>query len=83
MLEIFRRLNPFNHIVFILLYLAVQTLTHKPKLTEQKRLINALELAKEAVLEDLNHLERRNALATAEGELPGETRNHSPVGPSQ
>lgn len=51
------------YIVFVILYLAVQTLIRKPKLTEQERLINVLELAKEAVLEDLDHLERRKALA--------------------
>lgn len=51
------------YIVFALLYLAIQTLIHKPKLTEQERLINALEMAKEAVMEDLDHLERRKALA--------------------
>lgn len=51
------------YIVFALLYLAIQTVIHKPELTEQERLINVLELAKEAVLEDLDHLERRKALA--------------------
>jgi len=51
------------YIIFALLYLAIQTFIHKPKLTEQERLVNVLELAKEAVLEDLDHLERRKALA--------------------
>jgi hypothetical protein len=51
------------YIIFALLYLAIQTFIQKPKLTEQERLVNVLELAKEAVLEDLDHLERRKALA--------------------
>jgi hypothetical protein len=35
---------------------------HRPKLSEQERLINAMEIAKEVVLEDLDHRERRRAL---------------------
>lgn len=50
------------YITFILLYLGIQTFMHRPKLSMQERLINAMELAKEVVLEDLDHRERRRAL---------------------
>ncbi len=50
------------YIIFILLYLGIEAFVHRPRLTEQERLINALELAKEVVLEDLDHRERRRAL---------------------
>jgi len=50
------------YVVFILLYLVIENFVNKPRLTEQEKLINALELAKEVVLEDLDHLERRRAL---------------------
>ncbi|HUS76371.1 MAG TPA: hypothetical protein VMY43_10230 [Methanothrix sp.] len=50
------------YVVFILIYLIIENFVNKPRLTEQEKLINALELAKEVVLEDLDHLERRRAL---------------------
>jgi len=50
------------YITFILLYLGIQAFMHRPKLSEQERLINAMEIAKEVVLEDLDHRERRRAL---------------------
>ncbi len=50
------------YITFILLYLGIQAFMHRPNLSEQERLINAMELAKEVVLEDLDHRERRRAL---------------------
>ena len=50
------------YIVFVLLYLGIEALVLKPRFSEQERLINVLELAKEVVLEDLDHRERRRAL---------------------
>jgi hypothetical protein len=50
------------YIVFILLYLAIENFVNKPVLNEQEKLINVLEIAKEVVLEDLDHQERRRAL---------------------
>ncbi len=50
------------YLVFVLIYLAIENFVKKPELTEQEKLINALEIAKEVVLEDLDHLERRRAL---------------------
>lgn len=58
------------YIVFILLYLGIRALIHKPEPTDQERLINVLELAKEAVLEDLDHLERRKGLALLKESSP-------------
>jgi hypothetical protein len=58
------------YIIFVLLYLGIETFVHKPRLTEQERLINALELAKEVVLEDLDHRERRRALDLLKGCSP-------------
>lgn len=50
------------YLVFVLLYLAIENFVNKPRLTEQEKLINVLEIAKEVVLEDLDHRERRRAL---------------------
>lgn len=50
------------YIIFVLIYLAIETFVKKPALTPQEKLVNALEIAKEVVLEDLDHLERRQAL---------------------
>ena len=50
------------YLVFVLLYLAIENFVNKPKLSEQEKLINVLEIAKEVVLEDLDHRERRRAL---------------------
>lgn len=50
------------YVTFVLLYLAIEVFMRRPKLSEQEKLINVLELAKEVVLEDLDHRERRKAL---------------------
>ena len=50
------------YVVFILLYLVMENFVNKPRLSEQEKLINVLEIAKEVVLEDLDHRERRRAL---------------------
>jgi len=50
------------YITFVLLYLIIQVFMQRPRLSEQERLINVMELAKEVVLEDLDHRERRRAL---------------------
>jgi hypothetical protein len=50
------------YIVFVLIYLFIETFVNKPKLSEQEKLINVLEIAKEVVLEDLDHRERKRAL---------------------
>jgi hypothetical protein len=50
------------YVVFILLYLVIENFFNKPRLCEQEKLINVLEIAKEVVLEDLDHRERRRAL---------------------
>ncbi len=50
------------YITFIFLYFGIEATLRRPRLSEQERLINALEIAKEAVLEDLDHRERRRAL---------------------
>ena len=50
------------YLVFVLLYLLVEVLVNKSRLSDQEKLINVLELAKEVVLEDLDHRERRRAL---------------------
>ena len=50
------------YLVFVLLYLAIENFVNKPCLSEEEKLINVLEIAKEVVLEDLDHRERRRAL---------------------
>lgn len=55
------------YIIFVLIYLGIEALVNKPRLSEQERLINALEMAKEVVLEDLDHRERRRALELLKG----------------
>jgi hypothetical protein len=50
------------YVVFILLYLVIENFVNKPQLSEKEMLINALEIAKEVVLEDLDHRERKRAL---------------------
>ena len=50
------------YITFTLLYLGIEAFVHRRRLSEQEKLINVLELAKEVVLEDLDHRERRRAL---------------------
>ena len=58
------------YIIFVLLYLGIEAFINKPRLSEQEKLINALELAKEVVLEDLDHRERRRALDLLKGCSP-------------
>lgn len=58
----FRPTVALIYIVFILLYLAIENFVNKPQLSEEERLINVLEIAKEVVLEDLDHRERKRAL---------------------
>lgn len=50
------------YITFVLLYLGIKEIIQRPLGSTQEKLINALELAKEVVLEDLDHRERRRAL---------------------
>ncbi len=50
------------YITFILLYLGIKEIIQRPLSSTQEKLINALELAKEVILEDLDHRERRRAL---------------------
>lgn len=60
------------YVVFVLLYLLVETVINRPRLSDQEKLINALELSKEVVLEDLDHRERRRALQLLEGLSPAD-----------
>jgi hypothetical protein len=50
------------YITFILLYLGIKEIIQRPLSSSQEKLINALELAKEVILEDLDNQERRRAL---------------------
>lgn len=58
----FRPTIALIYTIFILSYLAVEAFIHKSKLSEQERLANALEIAKEVALSDLDHREREHAL---------------------
>ena len=58
------------YIIFVLIYLGIEAFMHNPRLSEQERLINALELAKEMVLGDLDHRERKRALELLKGCSP-------------
>ncbi|MDD1748330.1 MAG: hypothetical protein LUO89_00475 [Methanothrix sp.] len=58
----YRPATTLIYLVFVLLYLAIENFVNKPRLSEQEKLINVLEIAKEVVLEDLDHRERRRAL---------------------
>lgn len=58
------------YIIFVLIYVGIEAFMHRPRLSEQERLINALEMAKEVVLEDLDHRERRRALELLKGCSP-------------
>jgi len=69
----FRPTVALIYVVFVLLYLLVEILVNRPHLSDQEKLINVLELAKEVVLEDLDHRERKRALQLLE-ELPPEDR---------
>ena len=60
------------YIIFVLIYLGIQASMHRPRLSEQERLVNALELAKEMVLEDLDHRERKLALELLKGCSPND-----------
>ena len=58
----YRPVAALIYMTFILLYLGIEAFVHRAKLSEQEKLINVLELAKEMVLEDMDHRERRRAL---------------------
>jgi hypothetical protein len=60
------------YIIFVLIYLGIQAFVHKPRLTKEEKLINALEIAKEVVLEDLDHRERKRALELLKGCSPND-----------
>jgi len=60
------------YVIFILLYLGIETFMHRRELSEQEKLINVLEIAKEVVLEDLDHLERKRALHLLKGCSPAD-----------
>ena len=65
------------YLVFVLLYLLVEVLVNKSRLSDQEKLVNVLELAKEVVLEDLDHRERRRALKLLEDLPPDDPLVHS------
>lgn len=50
------------YITFVILYLGIEAFVRRPELSPQERLINALEIAKEVALGDLDHRERKRAL---------------------
>lgn len=58
----FRPAVAMIYVTFVLLYLGIEIFFRRRELSEEERLINALEIAKEAVLEDLDHRERKQAL---------------------
>jgi hypothetical protein len=68
----FRPAVAMIYVTFVLLYLGIEIFFRRPELTQQERLINALEIAKEAVLEDLDHRERKQALELLRGCNPSD-----------
>lgn len=62
----FRPAMALIYIIFVLIYLAVEAIIHRPELSEQERLVNALEITKEVALSDLDHQERERALKLLE-----------------
>lgn len=68
----FRPTVALIYVVFVLVYLLVEIFVNKPRLSDREKLINALELAKEVVMEDLDHRERRRALQLLEGLSPAD-----------
>ena len=68
----FRPTVALIYVVFVLLYLVIENFVNKPRLSEQEKLINTLELAKEVVLEDLDHRERKRALELLKGCSPSD-----------
>ncbi len=58
----FRPAIALIYITFILIYLAIEAFIHSHELSEQERLVNALEIAKDVALSDLDHLEKERAL---------------------
>jgi hypothetical protein len=54
------------YVVFILIYLAIRQIGSISMLSEQERLINVLEISKEAVLKDLDDGEKKMAMALLE-----------------
>lgn len=60
------------YVVFVLLYLGIEALIRRHELTQEEKLINALEMTKEVVLEDMDHRERRRALELLKGCNPAD-----------
>jgi hypothetical protein len=60
------------YITFILLYLAVHAINRRSWLSEEERLINVLEIAKEAVLKDLDMNEKQQAIDLLEESDPSD-----------
>jgi hypothetical protein len=54
------------YVTFVLIYLIIEALYSRPVVTEQEKLVNVLELAKEAVLKDMDPQERKRALDLVE-----------------
>jgi hypothetical protein len=63
----FRPTVALIYVIFVLIYLAIEAVSKRPFLSPQERLINALEITKEAVLSDMDPLERKRALELIEG----------------
>ncbi|HOT07196.1 MAG TPA: hypothetical protein PLI05_09050 [Methanotrichaceae archaeon] len=55
------------YIVFVMLYIAVQSLNGDGHLCHQEKVANVLEITKEVVLDDLDIMERKKALELLEG----------------
>jgi len=62
------------YVAFILIYLTKEVICRGPALSEQEKLINVLEITKEAVLNDMDFQERKRAL-----ELVGNCSASEPV----
>jgi len=58
----FRPAVALIYVTFVLLYLGIEIFFRRPEMTHAERLINVLEIAKEVVLQDLDHRERKQAL---------------------
>jgi hypothetical protein len=54
------------YVTFVLIYLIIEALYSRPVATEQEKLVNVLEIAKEAVLKDMDPHERKRALDLVE-----------------
>lgn len=58
----FRPAAAFLYVIFVLLFLLFRSLERRKKLSDEECLVNVLEIAKEAVLSDLDVQEKRQAL---------------------